>query len=223
MTLNKIKDWHWRIFSDKKDITLFEFIIELKRHFGIRFSPSGFGFDNYPLLIIDFFFISLYITIPFFKNHENMDLTYGIYFYDFDEPHWLPDILNISFGRHSKEYDMPWHIKLYSKEYETKRVKSLKMKSIDNLKTKDTFKYSKNININSNNLQILYYKETYTFKYKILKWFIDKWSKKQYYLNIEYNNNGNIVKDVMKFYKDENIDEMLNKYLNTNIHIKEAK
>ena len=32
MRLNKIKDWHWRILS-KKDITLFEFIIGLKRVF----------------------------------------------------------------------------------------------------------------------------------------------------------------------------------------------
>lgn len=222
MRLNKVKNYHWRIFNNR-DINIFEFIIEFKRHFGLRFIPTGFGYDSYPLFIFDFFFISLFITIPFFKNHNDKELTYGLYFYDYNEPHWLPDVFNLSFGKYYKEYDLFWHIKLYNREYETKKVKSLKLKNINNLKTKDTFKYSKIININNKDTEILYYKEIYIYKYKIFKWFIDKWSKTYYYFNIEFKeNNKHLINDIMVFYENKNIEEMLKEYLEKNDNKKEA-
>ena len=211
MTLNKIKDLHWRILSDKNDITLFEFIIGLKRHFGLKI----ISYNEHSLLSIDFFIISLFIYIPFLKN-KNQDRIYGIWFCDYNEKHWLPDVLSLSFGRYHKEYDLPWHIKLYNREYETKKLKSLKIKNINNIKTKDSFKYSKIININNKDTEILYYKEIYIFKYKIFKWYINKWSKKLYYFNIEYNKNNKHLTDTMLFNENKNIEEMLNDYLEKN-------
>lgn len=209
MRLNKIKDWHWRILS-KKDITLFEFIIGLKRHLGLKI--ISYNYNEYPLLSIDFFIISLFIAIPFFKN-KNQDRIYGIWFYDNNEKHWLPDFLRISFGKHHKEYDLPWHIKLFNREYETKKIKSLKIKNINNLKTKDSFKYEKIVKLNDNIINVKYYKEIYIFKYRILKWFINKWSRKYYYFNIEYiENDKYLINDIMIFYENKPIEEMFEEY-----------
>lgn len=214
MTLNKIKDWHWRILSEK-DITLFEFIIGLKRHLGLKI----ISYNEHSLLSIDFFIISLFIYIPFLKN-KNQDRIYGIWFYDKNEQHWLPDFLRISFGKKYKEYDLPWHIKLFNREYETKKIKSLKVKNINNIRTKDSFKYEKTVKLNNNIINVKYYKEIYLFKYKIFKRYINKWNKKEYCFYIEYINNDKYLIDTMIFYENKPIEEMFEEYCkNHNIEI----
>lgn len=161
-----------------------EINIAKKQHLALEFKPYGFGYDK-PLIILKLFIISFYITLPFYIKKKDSDISYGFYFYDLDQKHWLPDCLVLAFGKHTKYLDMPWLLKLFDVKYESNISKgNLHIKDID--KNDRIFKQNATIISRGERINLKYYKEIRILKYKIFGKFIDLGKKDIYVLNVDY-------------------------------------
>ena len=197
-----------------------EINVKKKQHLAFKFFPYGFGYD-YPLFVLKLFIISFYLKLPFKIKEKNNDISYGYSFNDYDQPHWLPDYLHLSFGIHTKSYDMPWHLRLFETKYDAKVLKGdIHIKDIN--KNQRIFKYNTKIKTkNENIINASYYKETRVLKYKIFGRFINYGKKEIYVLNIDYDkpntdlNERGIVSDMMFLNPEETVIEGFYRYCAT--------
>lgn len=192
-----------------------------KQHLAFEFKPYGFGYEK-PLIILKLFIISFYITLPFYIKKKDSDITYGFYFYDKDEKHWLPDGLVLAFGKHTKYYDMPWYPLLFEIQYDAKKLKS-------NIKLKDTnsnervFKYDVNIKLNNGDIiGAKYYREIRILKCKVFNRFIEKGKKIIYVLEVEYDkpntdlSERGLITDMIFLNENESVQEGFDRYCKEN-------
>ena len=198
-----------------------EINIAKKQHLALEFKPYGFGYEE-PLIILKLFIISFYIRLPFFIKKKDSDISYGFYFYDMDEKHWLPDCLVLAFGKHTKYYNMPWYPVLFDIKYDSNVSKgNLHIKDID--KNERVFKKSARILTSTGEkINIKYYKEIRTLKCKVFGRFIESGKKEIYVLNVDYDqpnkdlSERGIVSDMMFLSKDESVQEAFDRYCDKN-------
>lgn len=191
-----------------------ELILDTKQHFQFRFLPYGFGYDK-PTFIFSLFFFTLYLTFPFYLYEtKDSNIEYCIKFYDLDDKHLLPDMLNLSFGKYNKDIEMPWLPRFFELKYDMKNISDLHLKDIDNKYYGKIFKYDGVITYYDNsNIECKYYREIYIFKYKLFKRFLEISPIKKYYLVIEYSN-GTI--DKIKSFENETCKEAFKRYCEDN-------
>lgn len=194
-----------------------EVYLKSKQHLAFEFMPYGFGGEN-PLLIIKLFIISVYLTLPFKIKEKDSDISYGFSFNDYDKKNWLPDYLHLSWGSHTKSYDMPWYPVLFEIQYDAKITKgNIHLK--DSSSNNRIFKYDAQIRLkNGEIIGLKYFREIRILKCKIFNRFIEYGKRKIYVLEIEYNtpntdlSERGLVSDMIFLDENETVQEGFERY-----------